>query len=144
MLPLALSETAHKQMNPVVFKCWFPPCWVSKSFFQKCQVTLQIPHMFFLHWTELLFSFRPAIAVSGFQTIFEEQKAPNHIIPLAKRLEERTSQMEDLDPDFVRDMNTLSSLITTKCTSFTGERSFFLDTSCKERARSLIYRAERA
>lgn len=42
--------------------------------------------------------------------------------------------MEDLDPDLVLDMNTLSSLITTKCTSFTGERSFFLDTSCKERA----------
>lgn len=40
-----------------------------------------------------------------------------------------TSQMEDLDPDLVRDMKTLSSLMITRCTSFNGERSFFLDTS---------------
>ena len=50
--------------------------------------------------------------------------------------------MEDLDPDFVLDMNTLSSLITTKCTSLTAERSFFLDTSCKETACLRTYRAE--
>ena len=36
---------------------------------------------------------------------------------------------EDLEPDLVRDMNTLSSLMMTRWTSFMALRSFFLDTS---------------
>lgn len=46
--------------------------------------------------------------------------------------------MEDLDPDLVRDMKTLRSLITTRWTSFRALRSFFLDTSCsRNRAQKL-------
>lgn len=41
--------------------------------------------------------------------------------------------MEDLDPDLVRDMKTLRSRITTRWTSFRALRSFFLETSCREK-----------
>lgn len=40
---------------------------------------------------------------------------------------------EDLEPDLVRDMKTLSSLMMTRWTSLMALRSFFLDTSCRGR-----------
>lgn len=36
-----------------------------------------------------------------------------------------------MDPDLVRDMKTLRSLMMTRCTSLMGLRSFFLETSCR-------------
>lgn len=46
--------------------------------------------------------------------------------------ESRYTSEEDLEPDLVRDMKTLSSLMITRCTSLMELRSFFLDTSYKK------------
>lgn len=50
---------------------------------------------------------------------------------------EHTSE-EDFDPDLVRDIKTLSSLIMTRWTSFIELRSFFLDTSYVAKTHSYI------
>lgn len=76
-------------------------------------------------------------SIGYFNSVYPNQsvsECSKHDKPCTDILLEKSGHTseEDLEPDLVRDMKTLSSLMMTKCTSLMELRSFFLDTSCKE------------
>ncbi len=55
------------------------------------------------------------------------------------RLKLRVTSEEDFEPDLVRDIKTLRSLMMTRCTSFMELRSFFFETSWKPKMTQSIF-----